>query len=258
MKCLLAHAVLAAGAVAPLRAFAISTITPTDLSGFTDSMVSTLVQTVGIAADHHAYMPASSMGMLLGFDVGVDSTYVAFPAAFAAALAQASGQSSSQVPSGLLLPKLNAHKGLPFGIDVGASFMVLYDSGQSVFTTYGGELKWTFVRGLALPSVAVRGSYTSNSLYFLNTNTTTVDLVVSKSLILLEPYVGGGMQFWSGSLSVPSSVPQASGLSLSASGSNPHFYGGAMLKLALLRLDIEADYSTMNLATLGGKVSIGF
>ena len=242
------------------QAFAISTISPTDLSGLAFSDISTMIQTVGVAADYHDYMPATALGLLLGFDIGIDGTYLAFPSSVQQR--DRAGLRSVDFADHfglLLLPKLNLHKGLPFGIDVGASLSTYSSGGQKVFSSYGGEIKYAFINNMALPTVAVRGSYTSNTLYFLSTSTYTFDVVASKNLILLDPYVGAGLQFWSGSLTVPTGIPQLpASVSANASGSNPHVYGGAMLKLAVLRLDGQLDYSTAGFTTFGGKDSIGF
>lgn len=247
-------------AVLPTNAWALfSSITPTSFAGLAQSDINTLIQTVGIAGDHHAYMPASALGMAIGIDLGVDVTYLAFPAAFSNAIATASGQSASQLPSGLPIPKLNVHKGLPFGFGIGGSFTTFSTNGQTVVTSIAGELQWTFLGGTALPAIAVRGSYSSNSLYFLNANTLTADAIVSKDLVVIEPYVGGGMQYWSGSLSVPSGVTlPPTGISTNANGVNMNLLGGLMLKLAFFKIDAEADYSTAGITTFGGKVSFGF
>jgi hypothetical protein len=236
---------------------AITAINATNLSGLAASDVSTLIQTIGIVADHHAYMPAGALGMMIGVDVGLDVTYIPMPSAFATVLATASSQSTSQLPSGLLLPKVNVHKGLPLGIDLGGSFMTASNAGQTVYTSWGLEGKWTFINNIALPAVAVRASYSSNTVYFINASSFTVDATASKSLVLFEPYIGAGMQFWSGSLSVPTGIPQLT-VSSSASGSNPHFYGGIMFKLLFAKLVAQADYSTAGFTTFGGKVSLGF
>jgi hypothetical protein len=240
-------------------AFAVTNFTPTDLSSFSSGTVTTLVQTVGIAADHHAYMPATALGLLLGLDVGVDATYLPFPTDFTNAIALATGQSASAIGSGAVLPKVNVHKGLPFGIDVGGSFMSIPQGNQTVFSSYAGEIKWAFVNRAVLPSVAARFSAAYNNLYFLTTHTYTFDVLASKNLFLIDPYVGAGLQFWSGDIAVPSGIPSLpSGISTHASGMNPHVYGGLMLKLAILHLVAEADYSTAGLTTFGGKASIGF
>lgn len=240
-------------------AFAITNVTPTDLSGLTSDSVSALVQTVGIVGDFRSYMPATPLGMLLGFDVGIDMTYLSLPSTFASALALASGQSTSQLPSGFVLPKINVHKGLPYGLDVGASFITTSDAGQTVYSSYGGDIKWAFLNKPLIPVVAFRASFTSDTIYFLNAHTYTFDVVASKDLFILDPYVGAGLQMWSGSISVPSTIPQLpSGVSTDASGTNAHMYAGAMFKLVIFRFVAQVDYSTAGFTTFGGKFSVGF
>lgn len=249
---------LAAILLAGGDAQALTSYSPSDLSAFGDASVKSVVQTVGIGSDHHAYMPATAIGITLGVDVGLDLTYIAFPTEFQQALATATGQAASQIGSGAPLPKLNIHKGLPFGIDLGFSFMSLSNGGSNLYKSYGGDIKWAFLRGMTVPAVALRLSGSYNNLFFIRTHTYAVDLMVSKDLVLIDPYAGAGLQFWSGELSVPAGVPTPAGVSLSQSGTNPRVFAGAMLKLAILRLAAQIDYSTAGLTTYGGKVSFGF
>jgi hypothetical protein len=231
------------------------------LSGFSNSSVESLVKTVGIASDHHAYMPASPLGILLGFDLGIDVTYVSFPDEFRQALATASQKSTADLPGGAGLPKLSFHKGLPMGIDVGFSFMKLPDtsnSGHDLYNSYGGDIKWAFIQGAALPAVAARFSASWNNLYFIKTKTFSFDALVSKDLFIIDPYAGAGLQFWSGELSVPGGVQVPGGISTSASSASPRVFAGALLKLTFLKVAAEADYSTSGVTSLGGKVSLGF
>jgi hypothetical protein len=243
-------------APAPARAF--TPVTANNLSGLSSSSVNDLLQVVGVGADHHAYMPATALGMTLGIDIGVDVTYLSFPSAFTSALSTASGQSTASLPSGVPMPKINIHKGLPFGIDVGASFVTLSSGGSKVFSSYAGEAKYAIINSAALPTVAVRASYSSNEVYFIDAKTFTFDAVVSKNLMLIDPYVGLGIQHWSGSIEVPAGVPTPSGVDLSGSGTPFHMYAGTMLKLGFLKLVGEIDYSTIGLTTYGGKLSFGF
>lgn len=239
------------------RAF--DNVSPTSFSSFTNDLVGDLLKTVGGAADHRAYMPATPLGMLLGFDIGIDGTYFPFPSSFTNALSQASGQTGAQLPSGLFLPKLNLHKGLPLGIDVGGSLMALSSGSTRVFSSYALDVKWAFFDQPVLPTIAARLSYSSNKIYFINTSALTLDAVASKDLLIVDPYVGLGLQRWMGSLTVPGNIPQPpAGVSTDASGMNFHAYVGAQLKLTVFRLTAQAEYSTAGFTTFGGKLSFGF
>lgn len=252
-------AVLCTFSLGSSSALAITPITPSDLSGLSADAVSSLIKTVGVASQHRAYAPATALGVVLGIDVGLDVTYLSLPSEFASALALASGQSTSQLPSGLVMPKLNIHKGLPLGIDVGGTFMSLSSGGTKVFSSYGGDIKYSIINNAAMPAVAVRAAYSSNTVYFLDTTALTFDVLVSKNLVLIDPYLGAGLERWSGDINVPSTIPQLpAGVSTEASGTAFRVYGGLQLKLAIIKIVGEAAYSTAGLTTIGGKFSIGF
>ncbi|MGK5087371.1 hypothetical protein WDW86_07415, partial [Bdellovibrionota bacterium FG-2] len=240
-------------------AFAVSNYIPTDLSAFTDPFAQSLIQVVAIGADHHAYMPATPLGVSLGFDLGFDVTYVSFPSDFRNALGIGTGLSALDIPAGVPLPKLNIHKGLPLGLDLGFSFMSLSGGTSTLFSSYGGEAKWAFISGTGLPSVAARASFSSNTLFFIQTHTYSLDVLASKDLVVFDPFVGAGMQFWSGDLSIPIGIPGLPAtVSSHQSGANPRIYGGIMFKAVFLKLVFEGDYSTSGVSSLGGKLSFGF
>ncbi|MCM2324385.1 MAG: hypothetical protein NDJ90_14095 [Oligoflexia bacterium] len=226
-----------------------------DLTSSTNAGIKTLVQTVAIGTDHRAYMSASPLGSTIGFDIGVDLTLIKVPTGFANSLAMMSGTATTEVPGTLFLPRLNVHNGLPFGIDVGMSYI----SYQSMARSIGAELKWAFLFGKGpLPAVAVRASGNWDTLWFLKTATYKLDVVVSKNLYLIDPYVGTGLQLWNGELTLPAGLTVPPGLDLKPSGLNPHVYLGAALKLLFIKITGEVDYSTSGVTTYGAKVGFGF
>jgi len=219
----------------------------------TTAQVNSLLQLVGVTWAHRAYQPATPLGMLVGLDIGVETTGLSIPADISTALGTFTG---STPPSFLLLPKLNIHKGLPLGIDLGFSFATFAASGQTV-TSIGGDINWAFISGAALPSIAVRGGFSSNNFWFMQTTTWTLDALISKNLVFIDPYVGGGARFWNGTVSVPVGALPAN-ISASGSGVVPHIFGGLALKMGFFHMTGEADYSTTGLLVYGGKVSFGF
>lgn len=235
------------------RSYAVPVFTPGNVSQLTNDAVSSLVKTVAIGADHHAYMPASALGAVVGFDIGLDITAISIPSSFQSAMALAGV--TGKVPSVLPLPKLNIHKGLPLRLDAGFTYF-----GYQNYKIIGGELKWNFYRGsFALPAFAVRASETISTLFFMKTHTYTLDLVASKRLFyLFEPYIGVGWQWAQGNLDVPISGPL--GLSLTVSSSNklnkPHAYVGFPIKILLIRITPEYQYSAAGVQTYGVKFSL--
>lgn len=240
--------------------WAYTNYTPSDLSGLDNDSVKSLIETVSIGGDHHAYMPATPLGVLLGLDIGVEVTVINIPSSFQTALSLASQQPASNIPNMVPAPKLSVHKGLPGGIDIGGSFFVLKDSNQqNLFESIGGDVKWAFLRGGPGPTFAARFSGSYNSLYFMNSRTYSLDVLMSKSLVVMDPYAGFGMQFWSGDLSFPSTIPQLpSGVSSHQSGTSPRIFLGTPIKLAVLRITGQFDYSFSGITTYGAKISFCF
>jgi hypothetical protein len=92
-------------------------------------------------------------------------------------------------PGGILAGgRLVAHKGLPWGVDVGAQAGKLL--GQ-VF--WGAEVRYALLRGGALePAVAVRVSYSVMDVSSLKVTVGEAQLVLSKGFTVVTPYVAGG------------------------------------------------------------------
>ena len=231
------------------QAYALPSYAPTDVSGLTDANVRSLIDTVAIGFDHHAYSPAMPMGIMLGVDVGVDFSVLTLPSEFTNAM-KASGASSS-LPSVLALPRLNVHKGLPAAIDIGFSYF-----GYQSNSLIGADVKWAFIRGSMIsPSVALRVSGNLNRLFFMTTRTYDVDLVISKRVVLIfNPYVGGGLQFINGNINVPPGLTVSS----QESTTTTHVYVGLPIRLGFIKLSPEYDYSAKGISTYGGKFSLSF
>lgn len=233
---------------------------PTDLSGLASSDVDSLIKFVGLGASHRDYMPASPQG-LLGVDVGIEVDAISLPSAAISAIQLATG--SSNVPGLVPVAKVNVHKGLPWGLDVGASFMSLSDpqnSSLTLFKSIGASGQYSIFHNMLLGDLAARASYTTTTLFFLATKTENLDFVYSKGFMLLEPYVGAGMQFWSGNINVPVNLGAGQQLNVSANGSGatPHFFVGVPLKLLLLHATAEYNVTTGGGSTYGLKVGVGF
>ena len=241
-----------------VNAHAVIPFVPTSISALTSGMADSLIQTVAIGGDYRDYMPATSLGMTLGLDIGINLVAFGPPSDFQTAFSTVTGQT---LPSLIPFPRLSIHKGLPQGIDLGFSYFGYTDpAGQYSINSYGGSVKWAFIPGgVASPTVAAKISANYNGFGFINTHTYKLDVIASKNLYIIDPYVGMGLEMWNGSLDFPVSVgPLPINVSGTSSGTNPHFYGGLVLKLLVLKLTGEMDYSTAGVTTYGGKVSLGF
>ncbi len=176
--------VLAFGAAAPARAVG----NDIQLSGtLTREDFRSLTRQLGFGASYFPLAPAAPLG-LLGFDAGVEATAVR--------ISQSSSfwqraVSDSNPPSYLVIPRLHVQKGLPFNLDIGASYAAVPSSD---ITLIGGEIKWAILEGGAVaPAVAVRISGTK--LFGgsqVNLETYSADLSISKGFLFLVPYAGIG------------------------------------------------------------------
>lgn len=247
---------------ASVPAHAVTSFDPTNFSAFTQDAVNALVKTVGYGADHHDYMPASPLGTAFGLDIGIDATVIDFPSDFLDAMATATGSSASELPPRTVVPRLNIHKGLPLGIDLGFSYVGYATSGKSN-TLLGFSGQWNFLKaGKVRPPISFRFSYSKATVpaFFMTSTTYKTDLVVSRKLgVFAEPYFGLGMQFASGTLEIPSSaigLPVA--VSNASSQSGFHFFVGFPINLVFLKLTPEYDYNLSGVRNYGGKISFSF
>lgn len=154
------------------------------LASLSQDQYAKLSKDIGAAAAYRGVSPGNSLG-ITGFDIGIELTQTKIENP--AILKQAGGGDSSN----LFVPKLHVHKGLPFGFDIGA--FVSRVSGVDA-ALYGAELRYQIIEdGLTTPSVAVRASGSKiTGVSQTSLSTAAVDLMVSKKLAFVTPYIGAG------------------------------------------------------------------
>jgi len=201
---------------------------------------------------YKAITPAEPLGgglTLIGFDVGLEVT--------ATTPENDDVWGKDIVDDGdisvLLLPKVHAHLGFPFGIDVGAVYSTLPGSNLKYM---GGEVRYSFVSGNTLiPAISLRGAFTTvNGIDELSFNTKSVELSVSKGFLMLTPYVGLG-QVWTTSdpsVKVPGTNPLEK-----EEFNQPKLFMGVNLNLGLLNIAVEGD-KTGDARSYSGKLSFRF
>jgi hypothetical protein len=180
------------------------------------------VADLGAAVSYKPLQPAEPQGVS-GFDIGVATSH-------------------TQIDDGenVTVTRLNLHKGLPYGFDVGAFFGRAYRDGESSSLS-GYELRYALVQGnTALPAVAVRGAYTRLGDDDLDLDTKSLDLTISKGFLFLTPYAGIG-QVWMDSKLGDASMTKT--------------YGGLNIALGLFAVNLEAD-QTGDVTTYGLKVAL--
>lgn len=191
-----------------------------------------LSEDLGSALSYKALAPAEPLG-LTGFDVGVEITSTKIDSGV-----WNSATSSTDTIDNLYIPKLHAHKGLPLGFDVGAFYSAVPSTN---ITLWGGELRYAIVEGgIALPAVAVRGTYSQLSgVDQLNFDTKGLEFTISKGFAMFTPYAGIG-QYWV--TSQPKGTAATSGLT-EESFSEAKYFIGANLNLGLMNFAVEGDRS---------------
>lgn len=194
------------------------------------------------ALSYKAVAPAEAQG-LTGFDIGVEITRT--EVTNSKVLDKAMGNDG---PSALILPKLHAHKGLPFGIDIGAMYSTLPGSNISLM---GGELRYALIDGgIATPAVALRGTYTTLSgVDQLDFTTKGLELAISKGFAMLTPYAGVG-NVWA------NSKANVSGLTKENLSMNKVFIG-LNVNMGLMNLAFEGDKTGDN-ASYSAKIGVRF
>lgn len=190
------------------------------------------------AASYKAVSPAEPLG-ITGFDVGVEVTSTKMEHG---EIWKKAGADSSTI----YIPKVHVHKGLPFGIDVGASLSMV--SGTDI-KLGGAEIKYALIEGnTALPAVAVRAAVTKLfGVDQLDLNTRSLELTVSKGFLNFTPYAGVG-KVW-GTL-----TPDFASLT-EESTSATKMYAGLNMNLGLANLAAELDRTGGNKSV---SVKLGF
>ena len=237
VKSIMALALLTGAAVA----FAGSTID--QLQNAAQSEFRLLSEDLGAALSYKPLAPAEPLG-ITGFDIGVSATATRLE--HAAVLEKVT---SSSAPSTVVVPRIQAVKGLPFNIDIGASYAGVPGSNIKLI---GVEIKYAILAGsVATPALAIRGSYTKLSgVDQLDFNTKGIDVSVSKGFAVATPYVGVGT-VW-----VTSTPNNIAGLTEEKFRENKYF-GGVNLNFGLFNMAFEAD-RTGDATSYGAKFGLRF
>lgn len=198
-----------------------------------------LSEDLGAALSYKGQTPAEPLGVT-GFDIGIAATSTKLNNAnqYGAAL---------ENEDTLIMPTVRAHKGLPFGFDVGASY-----AAADGIRFVGGELRYALVEGGTLtPAVGLRGSITRlTGVDDLDFDTRGLDISISKGFAFATPYAGIG-RVWVNSAAKP-------GLALAEEDfALDKYYVGIGLNMMLMNLNLEAD-RTGESTSYSAKLGIRF
>lgn len=252
--CLLANALLAPGAVAASPA----------LYSISSGQFDQVVRDFSADSAYTSVSPASSLGSIFGFELGLIAGVSNSPNLNSIAQQANSGASASLLPNAALFGALT----IPFGLTLEALYFPAVSISGVTYQQLGGAVKWTFTDGIVvLPfSMAVRGFFTTTETSFSQTVsnsftaglpvTTSVDLtdalyglqlLASKDLLFAEPYVGIGYMRANATATTSGGNPLApvfspaftTASSATSTLASSEFLLGLNFKLALVRLGAE-------------------
>ncbi len=144
-----------------------------------------LSEDLAAATSYKSVSPGEPLG-LLGFDIGLELTATKLDKEL---FEEASGDDWDL--SYLPLPKVHAHKGLPFNLDVGAFYAGVPDSDIKLF---GGELRYSLLEGSIIsPALSFRLTYSKlEGVDELELENTGLEMAISKGFTIFTPYAGIG------------------------------------------------------------------
>lgn len=193
-----------------------------------------LSKDAGAAIGYRNMATAEPLG-ITGFSIGgevaamsIDKNSTYWKAAF-----------NNDAPAYLLIPKIRARKGLPYGIDIGAMYAFVPGSNVKL---YGAELSKSILDGsVATPAVSVRGTYSKLAgVDDLGISTYGLDATVSKGFVFITPYAGGGVMWINSEVK---GYLKTIGLA-SETITVPRVFGGVILSpFPFLSLTFEAEYA---------------
>lgn len=233
----------------------------------------------------HDVMPASSMGSIFGFELGLEGGLTRSPNTNAIVQRASPSTDVSSIPHAGILGALT----VPLGITVEASVVPAITASTGSYSQYAVAAKWT-ATDILLPdlpiNLAIRGFYSSMQLSFSQTinNSSTANtpvnatlsykgsvtgfhfMVSPKFLPIVEPYAALGFVSGNGQLDVAAAsasatifpgFPSGANTSATSSSSSSHFILGANVKLLVFVLG--AEYArAFGTDTYTGKLSLRF
>jgi hypothetical protein len=200
------------------------------------------VDEVAAISAYNPLSPAEPLG-IPGFEIGIAvSSYSIDTEIWDSAVID--GAAPSQVP----VPRLLARVGLPFGIDVGASYAAVPDSN---IKNLGGEVRWAFLEGsTATPAMALIGHASQLSgVTDFDLSTYGVDLGISKGFAMFTPYAAVGEVWYKGT--------QSAGLGFEdRNTSDTRYYAGVQFGLLVFNLVAQVDFAPVTAYSL--RFNVGF
>ncbi len=200
-----------------------------------------LSEDLGAMVSYKGLQPPAPLG-LIGFNVGVDITHTLVENSDAWETATGGNNVDS-----ITMARIRASKGLPWGVDVGASYTRAPESDIEVT---GIEGRYAILEGSPVsPSLGVRAAYTRLSgVDELSLDTRSLDISVGQQMANLTPYAGLG-RVWVRSRSDAPGIEREE-------FSDTKLFVGAQMRFLVGRLALEVD-QTGDATSLNAMFSIG-
>ncbi len=245
-----------------------SHLTQADFSGFdpsqfsnpaqllSPSIINPVITGMGIAIDHRAFEPATSLGTNPGIDIGVELELVRIPDPVFTALELAGGSPVPTSSRTAPVARLRLDKGLSDHTSFGLSFI-----GYAGTLLYGFHIKYILIKPEEGLTWALRGSMGWAKVGFVYSRTITPALLVSRQMDFADPYIGLGYQFVTGSFDIPVVVgTETVHLTGDGSGSALTAFLGTRFRIAPMgfQITLEGGYSTGGANYLGSKLGFSF
>jgi len=183
---------------------------------------------------------------LLGFEVWVDTTY---DSAFDSQSFNDTAVNGSYTGGFLSIARVGARKGLPGGIDIGASYGKALGGDVKLIS---GEIQYAiFHGGVLAPALSVRvtGTRTLDANHY-RLDQYGAELLLSKGFPAVTPYVGAG--FVRGKGTLDSAVQ-----SLSDTTTRPVVFAGVTLSLLVPKIHIEVEQGEAFQAAVRVGIGLG-
>lgn len=201
---------------------------------------------------HTSVSPASSLGKIFGFELGLVAGAAQTPEVKKLAQEADPNSNISMLPSAGVLGVVS----LPLGISAEAVLLPEADFSDVTLSNTSLALKWTFTEILPLPfDMALKAHHTVSEMKFsgqvsgVNTHfkyenaVSGVLVQASKKLTIFEPYVGVGAVKTTGKMKVDSNLvfdpSYTAGQSAEESITSAQFFAGANFNLLVLKLGME-------------------
>jgi hypothetical protein len=187
-----------------------------------------LVKDLGAATSYKGLASATPLG-LTGFDIAVHSAFT--DPVNKAVLSKAAG--GADIPSTVPVPGVRVAKGLPFGFDIGGTYMAVPKFKGNLA---GVELRWAALEGgVFTPAIGLRLAATKLSgVDQLSLSTQSAEVSISKGFAIVTPYAGAGVVRTSGKAQGVSSL-------LAENPSQSKLFAGVHLNLVVFDITAEAD-----------------